>query len=510
MAENSARDELRVLIIGGSIAGLTLAHALSALNASLQDDPRAKTTIRYTVLEKRSSFTPQEGASIGILPHGGRILDQLGLFKGIEDEIEPLHTAHLRFPGRKGYVATNESPRVVGDRFGLPFAFLERRTLLRILTEGLGIGGRVEQQGNVTREGGEGSQVLCDKEVVRVEFVKDKGDYREAVSIRTKDGRLYKGDLVVGCDGVHSIVRREMWRISAEEGEGIEPGEKKALTAEYACIYGISSAVPGFQAGEHVASLNNKRSFLTFPGSHDRTFWFLIWKLDRKYVYADGDMPRFTATDTASVVERYAEDIIWGEVTFRDLWDRRTRHNTTVLEENVFDTWHYKRIVCIGDSIHKIRQMAPNTGQGANCAIEDAASLANLLHEVLISNQNGKPSTGQFDRRLRQYTAERNGRVDKIYSIARTVVRLHARDTLYLRFFGRYVLPYSGDLPARAASKTIKDAPKLDFIPVSTRVANGWNEDGTGGGSIMLRVVLGFIFVLGATWTWRIVDNPFS
>ncbi|GIK01937.1 hypothetical protein Aspvir_005978 [Aspergillus viridinutans] len=507
MAEKSARDELRVLIIGGSIAGLTLAHALSALNASLQDNPRAKTTIRYTVLEKRSSFTPQEGASIGILPHGGRILDQLGLFQDVEDEIEPLHTAHLRFPGAKGYVATNESPRVVGDRFGLPFAFLERRTLLCILTEGLGISGRVERQGNVTREGGEGSRVLCDKEVVRVEFVKDKGDEREAALVRTKDGGLYKGDLVVGCDGVHSIVRREMWRISAEEGEGIEPGEKKGLSAEYACIYGISSAVPGFEAGEHVASLNNKRSFLTFPGSHDRTFWFLIWKLDRKYVYADGDMPRFTAADTASVVERYAQDIIWGEVTFRDLWDRRTRHNTTVLEENVFDTWHHKRIVCIGDSIHK---MAPNTGQGANCAIEDAASLANLLHEFLISNQVGKPSTEQLDERLRQYTAERNRRVDKIYSIARTVVRLHARDTFYLRFFGRYVLPYAGDMPARAASKAIKDAPKLDFIPVSARVASGWNEDGTAGGSIMIRVVLGLIFVLGATWTWRIVDNQLS
>ncbi|KAL5362265.1 FAD/NAD(P)-binding domain-containing protein [Aspergillus floccosus] len=480
MAENRARDELRVLIIGGSIAGLTLAHALSALNTSLQDNPRAKATIRYTVLEKRSSFTPQEGASIGILPHGGRILDQLGLFQDVEEEIEPLHTAHLRFPGKNGYAATNESPRIVGDRFGLPFAFLERRTLLCILTEGLGISGRAEQPGNVTRKGGEGSQILCDKEVVRVEFAKEKGDEQEAVLVRTKDGALYKGDLVVGCDGVHSIVRREMWRIAAEQGEGIE--EKKGLTAEYACIYGISSAVPGFEVGEHVASLNNKRSFLTFPGSHDRTFWFLISKLDRKYVYADGDMPRFTAADTASVVERYAEDIIWGAVKFRDLWDRRTRYNMTVLEENVFDTWHHKRIVCIGDSIHK---MAPNTGQGANCAIEDAASLANLLHEFLIVDQIGKPSTEQLDERLRQYTAERRGRVGKIYSIARTVVRLHARDTFYLRFFGRYVLPYSGDMPARAASKAIKGAPKLDFIPVSARVANGWNEGGTGGGSLI-------------------------
>ncbi|RAL12476.1 FAD-dependent oxidoreductase [Aspergillus homomorphus CBS 101889] len=483
MADTSARDEFRVLIVGGSIAGLTLAHALAALNTSLQNDPRAKSGIRYTVLEKRPSLTPQEGASVGILPHGGRILDQLGLFQRVEEEIEPLHTAHLRFPD-EGYVATNESPRVVGDRFGLPFAFLERRTLLCILTEALELD----------------RQVLCNKEVVGIGFAQHEKEGQEAVMVRTKDGGLYEGDLLVGCDGVHSIVRREMWRIAAQEGENIHPGDKKGLTAEYACIYGISSAVNGFEAGEHVASLHDNRSFLTFPGSQNRTFWFLIWKLDRKYLYDDGDMPRFTASDTASVVKKYAKDIIWREVTFGDIWDRKTRYNTAVLEENVFDTWHHKRIVCIGDSVHK---MAPNTGQGANCAIEDAASLANLLHKVLISNKNENSNMEQLDVRLKQYTTERVGRVNKIYKVARTVVRLHARDTLFYRIVGRYVLPYAGNFQARAVSRTIEEAPKLDFIPVSARVADAWSEGGIGHASIISRVVLGLLFALGVTWTWR-------
>ena len=147
--------------------------------------------------------------------------------------------------------------------------------------------------------------------------------------------------------------------------------------------------------------------------------------------------------------------------------------------------------------------MAPNTGQGANCAIEDAASLANLLHEFLISSQNSRPSTEQTDKSLRQYTAERKARMHKINKVARLVVRLHARDNFFLRFFARYVLPYAGSIQARGASKAIEGAARLKYIPVPARVANGWGEDTAGSGTIIRRVVLGFIFVLGLTWIWR-------
>lgn len=94
-----------VVIVGGSIAGLTLAHGLSRIG------------VDYVILEKRDEITPQEGASIGILPHGGRILDQLGLFDAVEELIEPLHIAHLSYPD--GFEHTNQSPDVINERYGL-------------------------------------------------------------------------------------------------------------------------------------------------------------------------------------------------------------------------------------------------------------------------------------------------------------------------------------------------------------------------------------------------------
>lgn len=58
----------RVVIVGGSIAGLTLANILERYK------------IDYIVLEKHATIAPQLGASIATLPHGARILDQLGVF----------------------------------------------------------------------------------------------------------------------------------------------------------------------------------------------------------------------------------------------------------------------------------------------------------------------------------------------------------------------------------------------------------------------------------------------
>ena len=93
----------QVVIVGGSIAGLTLAHCLERLGVS------------YVVLEKRNEIAPLEGASIGIFPNGGRILDQLGLFEEVEKFAQPLHTSHYCFPD--GYQYSNHAPDVVFERY---------------------------------------------------------------------------------------------------------------------------------------------------------------------------------------------------------------------------------------------------------------------------------------------------------------------------------------------------------------------------------------------------------
>lgn len=63
----------KVIIVGGSVAGLSLANMLE------------KFDMDYVLLEAHAQIAPQLGASMGLLPGGLRILDQLGCYDRIRE-----------------------------------------------------------------------------------------------------------------------------------------------------------------------------------------------------------------------------------------------------------------------------------------------------------------------------------------------------------------------------------------------------------------------------------------
>lgn len=80
------KTNFKVIIVGGSIAGLTLAHSLSRAN------------IDHIILEKRAEIAPQEGAFIGLWPNGAQILQQLGIYDSLEALTAPVHQMHISYP----------------------------------------------------------------------------------------------------------------------------------------------------------------------------------------------------------------------------------------------------------------------------------------------------------------------------------------------------------------------------------------------------------------------------
>lgn len=83
-----AKKPFTVLIAGGGIAGLTLANMLERIG------------VDYLILEGYREMAPQVGASIGILPNGDRVLDQIGLYDEIRKLIDaPSSKSALREPG---------------------------------------------------------------------------------------------------------------------------------------------------------------------------------------------------------------------------------------------------------------------------------------------------------------------------------------------------------------------------------------------------------------------------
>ena len=118
--------------------------------------------------------------------------------------------------------------------------------------------------------------------------------------------------------------------------------------------------------------------------------------------------------------------------------------------------------------------MTPSLGQGANSAIESAAALANSLHDLTRTQGIHSPSDQHIDACLEAFNSSRLERAKGIVKESMFLTRLQARDGFVKSFIGRYIVPYAGDYPARHASKSVRAAPKIDFLPLPHRVGNGW------------------------------------
>ncbi|KAJ5853965.1 hypothetical protein N7534_006508 [Penicillium rubens] len=466
-----SKSEFQVIIVGGSIGGLTLAHCLQ------------RAGIDHIVLEKASNPAPQIGASVGIAPNGARVLDQLQLYDLVEEQIEPLNTATIHYPD--GYSFETKFTKVIHERFGYPIAFLDRQKLLEILYQGYP----------------DHRKIFLGERVIKVE---KSGD---VAIVSTAKGSVYRGHLVVGADGVHSKVRQEIWN-AAEKTTSRVAIEKSSLKAEFRCLFGISSAIKALIIGDQVNAFFDGFTIITIHGKGGRVYWFVIQKLDKEYTYPH--CPRYTAGDIETAAEELRTIVFYKDINFGQLWENRETVSMTVLEEHTFDIWHHDRLVLLGDSAHK---MTPNIGQGANMAIEDAASLANLLQRLRKGLDIWPPTNGQVKILLEQYRSIRYGRVNSVYKSSRILARLHARDGLLKTLIGRYYVPYAGDLPAYVGSKSIADGVMCDFLPPPKRSGDGWERyrtEDSNSGWVLQAIFCVLVFAMLFTyidWEW-IVSAP--
>ncbi|KAJ5087189.1 monooxygenase [Penicillium angulare] len=425
--------KFRVVIVGGSVAGLTLAHCLW------------KSNIDFVVLEAYREIAPQVGASIGILANGARILDQLGMFDDVLDAVEPLQHSSFWADSGKLIMSSTAPKRDLTNsifRHGYPINFLDRQTLLGILYAHLG----------ECRE-----KVLVNKKVAQITH------HSTHIVAECEDGSSYQGDLVVGADGVRSSVRQQMWKYMVSQGlsKDIEP-DMRTMISEYDCVFGISPETPGLIPGHTHRTFGEGYSFLTISSKNGRVYWFFFTKMDRKY--ASDKIPRFRPEDVDEHVAAWLHKPLTGDVPFRAVYERAFVKTHLPLEEANYRYWTKDRFVCIGDSIHK---MTPNAGQGGNSAIESAATLANSLSKLLQGIPS--PHTHHVAKFLQSWQNERRPRVTEISNSANDLTRLEACATLKHKVIGNYLLPYLKNVLLDKSSASIVGAANLDSVPLPPR-----------------------------------------
>ncbi|CAG8052089.1 unnamed protein product [Penicillium salamii] len=398
-------NHFKVIIVGGSISGLSLALMLE------------KNGIDFIVLEGYKSIAPQVGASIGVLSNGLRILDQLDCCQPVLDAAEyPVDEVFYRDSRGKLIWSLEDYVKDMSERHGYPAVFLDRRMLIEILYD------KIKDK----------TKVLTSQRVQTI----DNND--SGVTVHTLAGQKFTGSIVIGADGIHSTVRQEMWKEAQRlDPKWLDPSEKSALPATYACIFGISEGDNGPKKGTLTSVVNEHFSYLIPSGPGKRTYWFLVHNMGQTFY--GSDIPRFTKEEEEALAKEHWDDQLTPTLRFSDLYTSKIASVYTTLPEYVYKRWHFQRIMTVGDASHKFE---PLTGQGGNNAIETSASLTNHLVAALRGSKTGTLSTEEISNIFKRVQEQREERVSGLIKASHTRQRLECMETPLLKFLASQVLPY--------------------------------------------------------------------
>ncbi|KAH7311416.1 FAD binding domain protein [Stachybotrys elegans] len=417
----------RVIVVGAGVAGLTASHCLE------------KAGIDHVVLERRAEIAPPEGASIAIYPNGSRILEQIDCLEAAEAACVPMDRWICRRPGGKQIWNTGFFD-FVKENHGRDILLLERRNFLRILYDCLPNKSRVRLNAGVAG-------------------IKQSSS---GVEVALSDGTVEVGDLVLGCDGVHSRTRGFMWDHANKTAVGtITAKEKKAMKTMWKCLVGTGPPAPELGERDMTVTHDNRYSFLALT-QPDRVFWFVFFHQDKTTTWPHRD--RYTDQDAEALAATVADHPVSESILFGELWKKRDRGQLIAIEEGVLDHWFHGRIALAGDAVHKV---TPNIALGGNTAMESVVVLCNHIKRMVTAQQGAKPSPATLEKTLMGYQTERHARAKEIMELSGLITKVQAWDTPLHKFMATWALPLQPDrtVPDQLG-EIIRGAPKLEFVEI--------------------------------------------
>jgi 2-polyprenyl-6-methoxyphenol hydroxylase-like FAD-dependent oxidoreductase len=347
---------MKALIIGGGIAGPVTAMALQ------------RAGVEALVAEAYPRGDGEVGSYFTVTPNG---LDALAA-------VDALHCAlEWGFPTRRN-VMRNGAGKVLGDLplgaplgEGTPALTMKRsRLALQLLQEAENRGITVEH----------GRRLL---DATRV------GDQVHATFA---DGRTEIADVLVGADGVHSLVRR-LIDPTAPHGRYVGLTNFGGITSARDVPVELEAEAWQFWFGRHA-----------FFGAHPTPTGDVVW-------FVNDPRPEITPEERAAI-----SDAQWHE-TLAGLFATDKAPAAALIRagrlelvaDNTYDlghvpVWHRDRMIIIGDAAHA---PAPSSGQGASMALEDAVLLARFLGEA-------RGGSGWLDAAFARFESSRRERVERI------------------------------------------------------------------------------------------------
>ena len=357
---------MRAIIVGGGIGGLTTAIALQ------------KVGIEAHVYE-RAPLICEVGAGISLWTNAIRVLDLLGLGEEIQSHAYANAAASIR--DSRGKTISTVSIEDLEKKFGTAIAVVHRADLIEILLKAL-----------------PSDQIHLGCELT--DFSQDTG----GVTAQFANHKVAKGEVLVGADGLHSVVRSHL----LNDG----PPRYSGYTAWRAVV---NFDGPGLAPSE---TWGPGRRFGIVPMTNGRIYWF--------------------ATQNAKEGEQ--DHLGQSKVRLLQLfggWHApiqsilEATEDSAILRNDIYDRdpisqWGSNRITLLGDAAHPT---TPNLGQGGCLAIEDAVVLAACLARTI-----------NLDAALREYEARRAPRTRENVLASRSIGKFAQLENPILSFLRNLII----------------------------------------------------------------------
>ncbi|CAM6028643.1 unnamed protein product [Sphagnum balticum] len=377
---NKMHHEERILIVGGGFGGLCFAAALH------------KVGLKAVVLEQSDKLRPQ-GTTMTLWNNGMRILELFGL-------ADQFRSMYLNVPGVEYLNQYGRRLAIVDHSHceGGPHEMrcVERKVLLEA------IAGQVPQ-GTIRLNS-------------RVTNIKKSETSPNVTNLELQDGSTYSAKVVVGFDGVNSIVGS--W-LGLEKPKSVGQLEVRGM-AEFHNGYNFPKLFRVF--------FGRTVRIGIIPMTTTKVYWFVVWKESSEgwrnitpeeikqevlQLTKDFQVPEFTLCVNNTSMETFIKNTLRHRINMKPTWETQVVSNVTVC----------------GDASHP---STPNIGQGGCMAFEDAIILARKLHQALKSKESQISKVSESERihqALLEFHRERHGRTYALTHKAYMIGLLASADT---------------------------------------------------------------------------------
>ena len=312
--EVTVEDTRTALILGAGIGGLAAGIALR----------RAGWDVR--IYERRSSIH-ELGFGLLLAQNAISALSELGIAESVIGRTAPGAGVEVR--QLNGRVIRRFNGQLLG-----PAVVALRRDLHEALLNAVGR-----------------DALRLDSEVVAV------NNHQGHVTLRLANGKIDSGAVLIGADGVGSIVRKQL-----------HPNETPPRPSGFSAVRGVAYGVSNLLAGlTGVAYLDDGIEAAATRASSDAVYWYMSLLSDEVPANASSVesilAKRLGGLDPAfqAIIAATSPD----DARYDELFNR-----------DPLPTWGAGHITLLGDAAHPV---LPHTGQGAAQALEDAVALGLVL-----------------------------------------------------------------------------------------------------------------------------------